>query len=710
MDTHESNSGAPDQPLIAAGYAGVLRDLLPIALWRTDADGHVVEWSLAARDVLGHPPTEILGRHAKPVLVPEAHWELAERLARRVRAGDAVVATLPVRHRDGHLVPMEMWICPAADRRGRTGILVIAVETSEVLHMRDSLAALQGLFSQSPIGLALLGPDLRFLRVNEALARMNGVPARDHLGKRLGEVAPGINAAALEAVMRQVLERGEAVVDVRRTGHTPADPGRERTWSCSYAPLLDGAGRRLGVVASLIDITDGQRAQVEAERARHRFALLAEAGTRIGTTLDLRRTAEEVGHVLVPRLADSADVHLREEVLEPDEATASTHGVVRRVAITFNDPAAPAEALAAGLTYRIPPGSVYERVIAEGRPINLYQTDIPALVTDPREERLRTYLGTRLGSARLVPLVARGKVLGAVVVTRTRSREPFDDQDCVLIDELVARAALNIDNALMYTSQREAALTLQRSLTSSALPDVAGLELTGRYLPASDHEVGGDWFDAIALPRGRTGLVIGDVMGHGIHAAAVMGQLRTAVRTLARHDVPPARMLVSLDAAVADLGDNEMATCVYAVHDPATGECVIARAGHPPPAVTDARGAVTFLDGPPGTPLGTGVRDFRTEHVPLGPGSLLVLYTDGLIEARDRDLDQGMEQLAGSLRHPERPLDEICDRLLGRLLPVAAQDDVAVLLARAGRTPGAPTGRTAGHDHPHHSEHKVRGW
>lgn len=300
-------------------------------------------------------------------------------------------------------------------------------------------------------------------------------------------------------------------------------------------------------------------------------------------------------------------------------------------------------------------------------------------------------------------------MLGAVVVTRTRSREPLDEQDCLLIDELVARAALNIDNARMYTRQRKAALTLQRSLTNSALPEVTGLELTGRYLPASDHEVGGDWFDVIALPDGRTGLVIGDVMGHGIHAAAVMGQLRTAVRTLARHDIPPAQILCSLDAAVADLGENEMATCVYAVHDPAAGGCLIAGAGHPPPAVADAQGTIAFLDGPSGTPLGTGGQDFQTEQVPLPPGSLLVLYTDGLIEARDSDLDQGMQQLAQALRHLDHPLEEICDRILDRLLPSAAQDDVAVLLARTLR----PRGSVRSHSERHGMggpARKVQGW
>ncbi|MCX4821016.1 SpoIIE family protein phosphatase [Streptomyces sp. NBC_01142] len=681
-------SEVPDQPVAAVGHAGVLRELLPIALWREDAEGRVLEWSLAAQDLLGHRPEDLLGRPASPVLVPEANRELAEQLTRRVQAGETVVGTLPVRHRDGHQVTMEMWIVPAVDPQGRPGSMLIAVETSEVLRMRDSLAALQSLFTQSPIGLATLGPDLRFIRVNDALARMNGVLATEHLGKRLTEVVPGVNATALEAMMQQVLDRGAPVVDARRTGRTPADPDHDRTWSCSYAPLLDGAGRRLGLIASLIDITEGQRALIEADRARRRFALLAEAGARIGTTLDLRQTAEEMVQVLVPQLADSADVQLLEAVLAPDEgaaAAAATRGVLRRLAVAFPDPTAPTAKLAAGQTMQIPPGTVYERVIADGRPMNLYRSDVPALIRDPRAESLRNYLAS-LGSARLVPLVARGKVLGAVTVTRLRSRESFDEQDCVLVDEVVARAALNIDNARMYTTQREAALTLQRSLTNNALPDVTGLELTGRYLPASDHDVGGDWFDVITLPGGRTGLVIGDVMGHGIHAAAVMGQLRTAVRTLARHDVPPAQMLRSLDAVVSDLGEDEMATCVYAVHDPASGGCVIGRAGHLPPAVATPGGAITFLDGPLGTPLGTGGQDYPTEQVPLPPGSLLVLYTDGLIEARDRDLDQGMDQLAQALRNLDQPLEELCDSVLGRLLPRPAQDDVAVLLARTLRT------------------------
>nr|WP_324604970.1 SpoIIE family protein phosphatase [Streptomyces griseus] len=685
----------------------MLRELLPIALWREDSEGRIVEWSLAAQDLLGHRPEHVLGLPASPLLVPDANRELAERLTRRVQAGETMVGTLPVRHRDGHTVPMEMWIVPAADPTGRPGAMLIAVETSEVLRMRENLAAMESLFTQSPIGLALLGPDLRFLRVNDALARMNGVTAAEHVGRRLTEVVPGVNAVALEHLMRQVLASREPVVDARRVGRTPADPDRDHIWSCSYAPLIDRgprpgpfpadnpfdgpagpdadagrSGRPLGIIASLVDITESQEAHIEVERARHRFALLAEAGARIGTTLDLRQTAEEVVRFLVPQLCDSADVQMLEAVLEPDDPAASSRGVLRRIAAVFPDPVPPSPLLGPGQTFQLPADSAYERLVLDGRPTFLSDADIPVLFPGKAAESLRDYLSTRFGSARTVPLVARGQVLGAVTVTRLRTREPFDDQDAVLIDDVVARAALNIDNARLYTTQRAAALALQRSLTNSALPAVTGLELTGRYLPASAHDVGGDWFDVIALPGGRTGLVIGDVMGHGIHAAAVMGQLRTAVRTLARHDIPPAEMLRSLDAVVADLGEDTMATCLYAVHAPATETWTLARAGHLPPAVVTPGGEVSFLRSQPGTPLGTGAHDFGTEEVTLPPGGLLVLYTDGLIEARDRDLDEGMRQLGLALGRADGPLEEVCDGVLARLLAGPAQDDVALVLAR----------------------------
>ncbi|MER6921465.1 GAF domain-containing SpoIIE family protein phosphatase, partial [Streptomyces spiralis] len=445
-------------------------------------------------------------------------------------------------------------------------------------------------------------------------------------------------------------------------------------------PLTDSDGEALGVIASVIDITEGQADHLRAERARQRFALLAEAGERIGTTLDLRQAADGLAQVLVPQLADTAEVLLLEGVLAPDDAGASAHDLLHRLATAGPTPTAPAQQ-APEATHRIPPGSVYAAVLGQRRPQTV-PLPLPVLRSVPPDPGEGLFAHSAPGTARVVPLNARGKVLGLVITTRTRG-EPFDEEDTVLIDELVARAALNIDNARLYASRHQAALTLQRSLIKP-LPAVPGLELASGYLPASsENEVGGDWLDVLTLPDGRTGLIIGDVMGHGIRAAAVMGQLRIMARTLAAQNVPPARLMHHLDAAVTDLGESELATCVYAVYDRASADCLITRAGHPPPVLADPHRTVRFLEGTCGAPLGSP-RDapFQTEHVPLPPGSILVLYTDGLIESHDHDLDHGLNQLAHALRRPSRTLREIRDHLIADLLPEPSHDDVAVLLAR----------------------------
>ncbi|UXY32318.1 SpoIIE family protein phosphatase [Streptomyces sp. HUAS TT20] len=682
MDEHQSDSGGSagvhSQPLV--GHPGVFRDLLPMAVWANDQDGRVWQWALAAENLLGWQAKDMLGQDGFPLLVPEPNRELARELVARTRAGETVVGAYPVRHQDGHLVEMEMWISPIPNPHGGPGTLVIAAETSAVKRMRDSLAALEGLFSQSPIGLALFDCELRYVRVNNALAAMNGVPATAHVGKQISEIVPGIDHAAAEASMRQVLTTGRAVVDLR-TGRTAASPDQDRIWSCSYAPLTDSDGEPLGVIASVIDITKGQADHVRAERARQRFALLAEAGERIGTTLDLRQAAEGLAQMLVPQLADTAEVLLLEGVLAPDDVGVSTHGLLHCLAVAGLGSAAPAQQSAPEVTYRVPPDSVYTSSLAKRRPRTV-PLPLPTLRAVPADPHCGLFAASTPGWARVVPLDARGKVLGLVIVTRTRS-EPFDEQDTVLIDELVDRAALNIDNARLYASRREAALTLQRSLIKP-LPTVPGLELASGYLPASsDNEVGGDWLDVLTLPDGRTGLIIGDVMGHGIRAAAVMGQLRVMARTLACQNVPPDRLLQHLDSTVADLGDYELATCAYAVYDPATSSCLITRAGHPPPALADPHGTVRFLDTPCGAPLGACPDDpYDTEQVPLPPGTLLALYTDGLIESHDTDLEQGLNQLAHALCTPDRTLEKTRDHLLAHLLPTPAQDDVAVLLAR----------------------------
>jgi len=276
----------------------------------------------------------------------------------------------------------------------------------------------------------------------------------------------------------------------------------------------------------------------------------------------------------------------------------------------------------------------------------------------------------------ILPLIARGRIMGLTVLYRLGGSRPFSQVDLSLARDLVARAAVPIDNARLYTRERASALALQHGLLPREIPDVPGLELAYRYVPAETAaEVGGDWFDVITLRPGRCALIVGDVTGHDMRAASLMGQLRTATRTLATLDLGPAEILARLDQITADLTNEETsATCVYAVHDTSTGEWDMARAGHPLPVVVRPGHAATFLDLPPGMPLGLGTGQDETVRVQPPPGSTLVFYTDGLIERRTADLGTGMARLAGLLTR----LSTVLTRLSSvKVQPATSIDGVA---------------------------------
>jgi len=285
--------------------------------------------------------------------------------------------------------------------------------------------------------------------------------------------------------------------------------------------------------------------------------------------------------------------------------------------------------------------------------------------------------------------------MGVAVFLRGQRPQPFTEDDVLLAEELTARAALSLDNARRYTRERTIALALQRSLLPHRLARQPAVEVASRYLPASAHAgIGGDWFDVIPLSGARVALVIGDVVGHGIRASATMGRLRTAVRTLADIDLPPDELLTRLDDLVSrisseaeadrgeDSADDIGATCVYAVYDPVSRRCTLARAGHPVPALVTPEGAVSFLDLPAGPPLGVGGLPFESAEIELPAGSILALFTDGLLESRDHDIDAGFERLRQALSTQVRSLETTCDNVLDAALPERPVDDVALLIAR----------------------------
>ncbi|MBW8705773.1 Phosphoserine phosphatase RsbU [Streptomyces sp. MBT84] len=298
-------------------------------------------------------------------------------------------------------------------------------------------------------------------------------------------------------------------------------------------------------------------------------------------------------------------------------------------------------------------------------------------------------------SLMIVPIIARRAVLGVAVFLRTEHPVPFREDDLLLAEELVTRAALSLDNARQYAREHTTALTLQRNLLPHRLTGGAAVEVAWRYLPAdAEAGVGGDWFDVIPLSGARVGLVVGDVVGHGINAAATMGTLRTAVRTLANMELPPDELLAHLDDTFQRLAEEDAnaadqiptvvgATCLYAVYNPITRRCTMARAGHPLPAIIGPQGGVTFPDLPTGSPLGIGLGiPFEAVELELPEGSLLALYTDGLIETRDDDIDVGMRCLGTALAQPSRSLEDLCARATEPFPGQAPSDDITLLLAR----------------------------
>jgi PAS domain S-box-containing protein len=430
-----------------------------------------------------------------------------------------------------------------------------------------------------------------------------------------------------------------------------------------------------------------------------RVQLLTEANTMIGTTLDMAQTARELLNVAVPRFADTASVVLMESVVDEFELPAprleGEEIRVRRVAARAQDPALEAM-LPVDQTVVHPPNTVFGQVLRTGRPRTLPSLDLAAA------QKLWPNLDPSpaphlVGNCMLVvPLVARGAVLGIAMFSRGPDRRPFSGGEAVLGEEFAARAALCVDNARLYSHERNTALMLQRALLPADSGDHTGVDVAHRYLPASDLTgVGGDWYDVIGLRGGRVAMVVGDVMGHGIRAAAVMGQLRTATRTLAALDLQPAELLHHLDELADHLGDGEMlfATCLVAVYDPSTRICRMARAGHIPPLMVTPDGKTQIIDLPPGVPLGVGGHTFESRDIEFEDESLLVLCTDGLVESRapGRDIDDGLADLIHEIKDATLPLEAIADTVIAGLRGDRTMDDAALVIARVRGIPDTAT-------------------
>ncbi|MYS95083.1 MULTISPECIES: SpoIIE family protein phosphatase [Streptomyces] len=671
-------------------------DAAPLLL---DPQGVVTGWTSEARRLLAYPAAEAVGRKLADLLTAEDAQRVPD-LVERCRRDGGWTGLLTARHRDGQPVRVAARITSAEEAHGASRWLVLLSELADAPGWDMSRTVLERMVADAPVGIAIVDTDLRFVWSNAALEQFGGGPPPRRLGLRFADVQPGLDAQAVEAQMRHVLETGEAVVGYEHVGHVVSAPLRETAHMLSFTRLDDDRGRPMGVYYTVVDMT-------ERHRARQRLALLDRANEKIGRSLDLMRTAQELADVAVPGLADLVTVDLLETVLRGAEVTpgplADADSVaLRRAGHRSVEAGVPEAVVGIGEVATYPAGSPPVRCLTTGRAWHAERLDPSARVwvTDVPGGRRSTFSELGLHSVMVVPIRARGTTLGITTFFRQR-RMPFDEEDLRLAEDLVSRAAVCVDNARRYTRERDAALVLQRSLLPHRLPEQDAVEVAACYRPADELTgLGGDWYDLIPLSGARVALVVGEVPGHGIDAAAAMGQLRTAVRTLAAQDLPPEEVLAHLDDLVARSAREDGAEpgtagsagqqcvgsgCVYVVYDPVDGGCAMAAAGHPVPAVVLPDGSVTFVDLPQGPPLGVGGPPFEAVELSLAEGSTLALHTDGLLaRAETWAVDAGRERLRGALEGAG-PLEAHCRNVVDALVPARPYDDVALLMARTKR-------------------------
>ncbi|HET9167901.1 MAG TPA: SpoIIE family protein phosphatase [Actinospica sp.] len=663
-----------------------------------DAHGFVTHWNVAAERLLGFPADDVVGRPASELLIaPVTAAAIEQAVARNPERWSGPLA---LRHQNGGRVDVVAIAhhIPAGEGKPETWRFVCPLSGTEIRPEDVDLA--RWAFEQLPrCPVSVYDAELRYRLGNQAMLPVVGLPDSVVRGLDIHDITTQPQTAHLSDGMRRALETGEPVhlESFQRTG----GERRIHAWSVDLAPLKDPAGTVHGVALVAHDMT-------EEFWARKRLVLLNEAAGRIGSTLDLTQTARELLEVTVPEFADFASIDL----LTALESAVGT-GPAAEIEVDENDLSGPV--MLRRITHRFAPGTLLPTVLATGAVDSYPEFSPPARALavgsgvlcnaeDPeferwmREDALRAEIiqGQGYHSMLAVPLRARGMTLGVAVFYR-RSRqdrmERFGHDDLLLAEEVVARAAIAIDNARRYTRERETALSLQRSLLPQRLPEQGAVQAASRYLPAGSRSgIGGDWFDVIPLSGARVALVVGDVVGHGIRASATMGRLRTAVRTLSDVDLPPDELLTSLDDLVVRLsnesgvtieGDEIGATCCYTVYDPVDRTLTMASAGHPPPIIVSPEGEAAIAPISIGPPLGVGGLPFEAGVVELDEGSLLALFSDGLIATRERDIDQGYDRLREVLARPNLSLEETCDAVLDNLvIGGRPQDDVALLLAR----------------------------
>ncbi|MET9458204.1 SpoIIE family protein phosphatase [Streptomyces canus] len=676
-----AGNGAADGPA-AAGR-------VPLAVVVVDRDGMVSHWSRGASRLFGATKEEAIGRSAADLLPvsgalaeqdtpPYGMYAAYDGLGPDLESSLDGGLSYPAAGRARLTVPgadrvdVLWWAYPLVGP-GRERLLVLAADAGA---LRQDLDLDEGTVAVE--------------RIAPAFALHTDFPGADELARRLPEILPSMSVGESARIVAQILELGYPVMEFSQNDRVPVTPDWGVPRRAERKARRERAARAAAEGLPLPQDDRDEGEDLEYVAVRERLEFLNEVSGKIGTSLDLSRTIVEVSRAVVPRFTDVAGTYLREQVVAGEgfpDGVPDTTTMWHRVALEHTDePGRWDDVVPVGEAMPFPAHTPFFQCMTTGEPVlvpRISEQMGHAIASQFEKRDIRPLITGR--SMLVVPLKARNVVLGFMILLRHPERVEFNDMDRVTGAELAARAGLVLDNARMYTFQESVAETLQDSMLPHIPPRMAGCDIATRYLPGTLlGRVGGDWFDSVKLPGARTALVVGDVMGHGLNSAAMMGQLRTAVQTMAALDLPPAQLLRNLDDLAQRLGDTYLATCLYAVYDPIASELHIANAGHIPPVIVRAGdGRSELLDLPTGAPIGVGGVPFEAIRVRVAPGDRLLMCTDGLVEVRGEDIGVGLATLTESAAHPAASMDDACDAIIRALNTRGGRkDDVALLMAR----------------------------
>ncbi|WP_405579608.1 SpoIIE family protein phosphatase [Streptomyces sp. NBC_01190] len=684
-----------DLPVAGLGEQGFVLGALAVAV--VDGRGVVTGWSPQAARLLDQPASAVFGRPFRDLYVP----------AGRDPAGAVTPGTVPtegrvtLRRGDQGSIEVDLWAVPLTDDdRAYAVMFADAAATGE---WGQAISLLRTVLAQRHFGLAVHAMDLSLVFSNTDPETFGA------FGSRLDTILSPQDARDADETLRRVRDTGIPVIAEIRHVRFRQVPHAQRTISLTVYRLQDARGDPSGVVAIVHDVTEEQRAGAHLD-------LLHYAAERIGFSLDIERTAQALADVVVSGFGDLCTVDLSISVMRGDEPAPIRGGgdvALRRMATGSSTGVWPEPVLPVGSQYPVLPDSQPLVRIQRGETVVMSRDEVLQAVGEGPNIALMVPEGAH--SLVVAPLFARGLLLGTVTAWRVAQPRPFDASEAGLLTEIGSRAALGIDNARRYTRERNAVLTLQERLLPRAVTESLAAQTAGVYRPAGgSSEPSGDWFDVITLPSLRVAFVVGDVIGHGLRAAADMGQLRTAVQTFANLELEPGEVLAHMEDLVQQLAagspedrtDSIGATCLYAVYDPTTRQCAFASAGHPPPVIVNPDGTSRLVGVEPGPPLGVGGVPFQSKSVHVTPGSMIAMFTDGLLDLRSLRDDgadtaagnggdggaagDGLERLQERLRvlsTPERPLAEIGNALVAEAAEQPPRDDIVLLLTRTRVVP-----------------------